>query len=431
MSRECTEEVEVAVVGGGPAGLSAAVELRRRGIAPVVVIEREPDAGGVPRHADHLGFGVRDLRRVMSGPAYARRLVEDAERHGVELRLRSQVTAWGTDGDSGAFDDPVLQITSPRGRIAMRARAVVLATGCRERPRSARLVPGSRPQGVMTTGTLQQIVHLAGDRVGRRAVVVGAEHVSFSAVETLARGGAVTVALTTEASRGQSFAAFELGARVRYGVEVRTRTRVAAIHGRPRVQSVDLLDLDTGVTETVECDTVVFTADWVPDHELSALGGLAIDPGTRGPAVDARLRTDRPGVFAVGNLLHGAEPADAAALTGRAVAQTVLAHLQGEEWPDRRVPICCEEPLRWVVPNVVSARSVGAGTTSVGMAVRAREELLAPRLEIAQAGRVLAVLRVRRVMAGRSVQLSQEWVNRVDPDDGPVVVRVRSGRPRR
>ena len=192
----------VAIVGGGPAGLAAAIELRRRGAGEVVVIERETDAGGIPRHARHQGFGARDLRRPLSGPAYARRYAEMARAAGVEVLTETMATGWASG------PEPALELTSPRGRSVLAPAAVVLATGCRERPRAARLVPGDRPGGVMTTGMLQQLVYLEGRPAGGRALIVGAEHVSFSAILTLAHGGARAVALTTEFARHQTVAAF-------------------------------------------------------------------------------------------------------------------------------------------------------------------------------------------------------------------------------
>ena len=144
----------VVIVGGGPAGLAAALALRRRDVPDVLVLERETAPGGIPRHAQHQGFGLRDLRRPLSGPSYARRYSELAAAAGVELRTETMVTGWVPGGP--------LELTGPRGREQLEPAAVVLATGCRERPRSARLVPGSRPEGVMTTGTLQQLVYLKG-----------------------------------------------------------------------------------------------------------------------------------------------------------------------------------------------------------------------------------------------------------------------------
>jgi thioredoxin reductase len=405
----------VAVVGGGPAGLAAAIELRRRGVREVVVLEREREAGGIPRHACHQGFGLRDLRRALDGPAYARRYRELAA--GVEVLTETMATGWSPAG--------ALELTSPRGRSALEPAAVVLATGCRERPRAARLVPGSRPAGVMTTGMLQQLVYLRGLPAGRRALVVGAEHVSFSAIMTLAHGGARTVALTTELPRHATLAAFRLGARLRYRVPVWTRTRVSAIRGRDRVESVELTDLYSGRTRSVACDTVVFSADWVPDHELAVMGGIELDPGTRGPAVDAALRTSRPGVFAAGNLLHGAEPADVAALSGRHAAAGVARYLADGDWPAERAPVLCEPPLGWIAPNVVVPIAAGGELPArCRFALRAHEFLRAPRVEIVQGERPVWGGRLARLMPGRSSGIPHGWTPRVEPGGGPVRVRL-------
>jgi thioredoxin reductase len=407
----------VAIIGGGPAGLAAAIALRERGVAEVVVIEREAEAGGIPRHARHQGFGLRDLRRPLSGPAYARRYAELARAAGAELLLETMVTGWAEPAESRAAAAPALELTGPGGRSTLQPAAVVLATGCRERPRSARLVPGSRPEGVMTTGMLQQLVYLQGLPAGRRALVVGAEHVSFSAIMTLAHGGARAVALTTELARHQSVAAFRLGALARYRVPLWTRTRVSAIHGRPRVEEVELTDLDSGGTRAVACDTVVFTADWIPDHELAAIANLEPDPLTRGPAVDAALRTSAPGVFAAGNLLHGAEQADVVALSGRHAAAAVARYLEDGSWPSQRVPIVCEPPLGWIAPNAISGAEAPPRDR---FALRARE-FASGRVGLTQDGRTLWSGRVGRLMPGRSARLPHEWVREVDLSGGPVV----------
>jgi thioredoxin reductase len=395
----------VIVVGGGPAGLACALELRRRGI-DVTVLEREREAGGIPRHCDHQGFGLRDLRRLRSGPSYARHYVELARRAGAEVLEETMVTGWAEDG--------ALEVTSPAGRETLRAEAVVLATGCRERPRSARLVPGSRPEGVLTTGLLQQLVQ-RGLPVGTRALVVGAEHVSFSAVLTLRQAGTTVVGMTTELPRHQSFRA----ARTLLRVPLWTQTAVAAIHGRTRVEEVELTDLAGGTTHRVACDTVVFTGDWIPDHELAAALGLELDPGTRGPQADTGLRTSRPGVFAAGNLLHGAEPADVAALSGRHAAAAAAAWLDDASWPER-VPVACNEPLQWISPNAVSRTRDAAPRDR--FLVRSSLFLPRPRLEIRQGERLLWGGHVRRLAPGRSASLPAGWLERVDPGGGRLTV---------
>jgi thioredoxin reductase len=404
----------VIVVGGGPAGLACALELRRRNV-DVLVLEREGEAGGIPRHSAHQGFGLRDLHRLMSGPSYARRYFELARRAGVRVLEETMVTGWTADGAP--------EVTSPRGREVLKASAVVLATGCRERPRSARLIPGSRPEGVLTTGMLQQLVELHGKRVGTGALVVGAEHVSFSALMTLAHGGAKVVGMVTDLPRHQSLAVFRAGAALRYRAPLWMRTEVAAIHGRPRVEEVELRDLDTGTTRPVACDTLVLTGDWIPDHELAVMAGLDLDSGTLGPRVDTGLRTSRPGFFAAGNLLHGAEPADVAALSGRHAAISVWSWLaDGGPWPEQPVPIVCRPPLQWISPNSVSGRLVSPPRRR--FAVRASTFLSRSRLEIRQGSRPLWQERVVRLVPGRSTSLSSAWITQVDPVGGPIEVQL-------
>src|SRR5262249_53595786 len=368
--------MSVVVVGGGPAGLACAIELRRRGVAEVVVLDREEHPGGIPRQCEHQGFGVRDLRRVFSGPQYAQRYIELAHAAGVEVRAGTMVTGWDASG--------ALELTAPGARERLGPDAVVLATGCRERPRAARLVPGTRAEGVLTTGTLQQLAQRELP-IGTRAVIVGAEHVSYSALLSLAHAGVAVAGMVTDLPRQQSLPFARTAAAVRYRVPLWTNTEVVDIHGWPRVAGVQLRS-GNGETRRVACDTVVFTGDWIPDHELAVLGGVDLDSsGTRGPRVDTALRTSRVGVFAAGNVVQGAEPADVAALAGRHSAAAVALWLQERDWA-AAVPVSCLAPLRWVSPNAVSTATPPPRGRFL---LRASAFLERPRIEIRQEGRVL------------------------------------------
>jgi thioredoxin reductase len=421
----------VVVVGAGPAGLSAAAELRRLGVGPVLVADREPEPGGVPRHSWHTGYGLRDLRRVMTGPAYARSLVSAALAAGADLRTGTTVTGWTTRPD-GAH---AVAMTSSAGLATVEAAAVLLATGCRERPRTARLVPGDRPAGVMTTGELQQRVYLGGERMAGRALVVGAEHVSFSAALTLAHAGADVVALVTEHERQQSYAAFRFGAAVRWRVPVWTSSAVRRIAGRGRLAGVEVADVRTGTARFVPCEVVVFTGDWIPDHELARLAGLVMDAGTRGPAVDTTLATSLAGVFAAGNLVHAAETADIAALSGRHAARHIAAVLGGAPAAGSPaasaasaaaaaagagVAVLVEPPLRWISPNVI--RTPATPPPLGRFVLRSAGFRRAGRLEVRQDGRVLARSRPARLIPERPVHLGAGWLAEVDPAGGPVRV---------
>ncbi|MEU1329168.1 FAD-dependent oxidoreductase [Streptomyces sp. NPDC005865] len=397
--------VDVLVVGAGPAGLATAAGLAASGVGEVEVVDRERQAGGVPRHCLHGGFG----RLGMTGPQYAERCVAAAVGHGAVLRTGVSVTAWAAP--------LTVDTTSPRGLERITARAVVLATGARERPRAARLVPGTRPAGVFTTGELQQAVHLHGQRVGSRAVVVGAEPVSFAALDTLRRAGVAVAALVTEHPRHQAARARALDARLRHGVPLLTDATVTELLGRGRLSGVALRHRD-GRTAQVACDTVVFTGDFVPDHELARRGGLSMDPGTRGPAVDGAFRTDARGVFAVGNVLHAAEPARAVAHEGSVAAAAVRRYLHDGDWPSTTVPLRVAAPLAWVAPNRLTEDE-----PSEGFVLRTAAFVARPALVITQDGRTLHRAGLRRpALPNRPFRISGSWTARVDARGGAVRV---------
>lgn len=418
MSEACAAgEVDALVVGGGPSGLSAACALRAAGVDRVTVLDRESEAGGVPRHCHHTGFGVRDLRRVLTGPRYARAWVERAQDAGVTVLTSSSVTGWA------AGEGLVVEVTSPRGRETVAAQAVVLATGARERPRSARLVPGDRGAGIWTTGMLQQAVYLQRLPVGRRAVVVGAEHVSFSALLTLDHAGVEVVAMVTDHERHQSFPAFSAAATLRYAVPLLRRTRLTRIVGRRRVEAVELTRTD-GAVVTVACDTVVLTGDWIPENELARRGGLLIDPGSRGPRTDTGWRTSRPGVFAVGNLVHPVLTADESAVRARDVAAGVRARLDrpgdadAPPWPVG-VALVPAPTLRWVTPQtLVGDRAPGGRITfwPNGFADTT--------VEARQGSRLLGAW-WRRLVPNRPSTIPDGWLREVDPGGPDVVLAVR------
>ena len=401
---------DVLVIGAGPAGLTAAARLASRGMR-VRVIDRDEEPGGVPRHSAHPGYGLRDLRRVMSGPAYARRLVAQARDAGAQINSHSTVTGLRPNGSGAEVD-----ITSPSGRESVTARAVVLATGCRERPRTARLVPGDRPAGIFTTGWLQRLVHLNHTSPGTRAVVVGAEHVSYSAVVTLAEAGCATVAMVTDGDSHTSFGAFDAAARLRYRFPLLTRTRVTDIHGNGRVTGMTIEHAD-GRQRRLDCDTVVFTGDWIPESDLAVSAGLWIDPATRGPSVDTGLRTSARGVFAAGNLLHPASTADVCALDGARVVDSVEAWLKRSDWPASTAPIVVESPLLWCTPD-----RVAPGDTWP-LRLQADSSVNRPRIVITQGDRELWSGRIPWIRPTRPFALPRHATARATGLE-PLAIRV-------
>jgi NADPH-dependent 2,4-dienoyl-CoA reductase/sulfur reductase-like enzyme len=404
MPDHCT----VLIVGAGPAGLAAALELRREGVRDVLVVEREDEAGGVPRLCGHIGFGLRDLHRVDTGPGYARHYREQAAAAGIEVRTSTTVTGW--TGATGVM------VTGPTGPSELEAQAVLLATGCFERSRAARLVHGRRPQGVYTTGSLQRFVYQYGQAVGRRAVVVGAETVSFSALLTLGHVHGSAVALVTEHPAHQlpflyTPAKWYL-ADLRSKIPLIPRTRVQRILGGRRVEAVELLRLESGQTEVLPCDTVIFTGAWVPESEVARLAGLGLDPATRSPRVDPSLGTTVPGVFAAGNLLRGALAADQAALEGRHAARRIAHYLADGTWPEKQLPLEAGDQVAWVSPNLVTSRTEQLPFGAI--LFQADAFCSHVQATVSQGDRVLHRQAYRKLAPNQPARLGIGWLAQVD-----------------
>lgn len=290
---------DVAIVGGGPAGIAAALALRKRGVSRVTILEREDVAGGVPRHCGHPPFGLREFHRVLSGPAYAKKLRSAAQDAGVDIQLNTTVTALQPSG--------ALAATTPTGTAEVFARRVILATGAREMPRSARLMGGDRPVGVITTGTLQHSVYIEHLKPFHRPVIIGTELVSLSAVLTCWKAGIRPVAIVETNSRPTARRPLDLFPRL-FGIPMHYGAEINEIKGRQRVEAVTLRLAD-GSTSQVACDGVLLTGCFVPEAALARLSHLAVDPGSGGPSIDQFGRCSDPVYFAAGNLLRPVETA--------------------------------------------------------------------------------------------------------------------------
>jgi thioredoxin reductase len=334
-------EPAVAIVGAGPAGLAAALALRARGVEDVTVFERKASAGGTPRHCGHATFGLREFKRLLSGPAYVRRLLATAE--GIDLRTRVTVTAISAMGE--------LQLATPEGLATCAPARVILATGIREAARPARLVPGDRPWGVVSTGMLQQLIYLAGQRPFERPLILGTELVSFSALLTLRHAGIRPLAMIEPGPRTIARRPADLVARLALGVPVRCRTTLAEICGKARVESV-VLGMPDGRREILPCDGVVITGGFVPEAALVRTSHLALDSRSGGPLIDQHWRCSDSHFYAAGNLLRPVESAGWAYREGWAAGLAVADDLQGLlPPPTRHLAVRVADPLRFTTPG--------------------------------------------------------------------------------
>jgi NADPH-dependent 2,4-dienoyl-CoA reductase/sulfur reductase-like enzyme len=349
----------VTIVGAGPAGLSAARALHRAGLRDVLVIERNPQPGGLPRFCAHPGWGMLDLGRCWTGPRYAAALVRRAE--GVEIATGT--TVLGLEPGGG------LRVSSPDGVRRVSSRAVLLATGVRETPRSVRLVSGTRPWGVTTTGAFQEMVVAGGMRPFRRPVIVGSELVAFSALLTARHAGICPVAMIEAGPRIIGRRPGDLVARFVFGVPVHLQTRLVAIEGVDRVEAV-LVEQD-GARRRLPCDGVIFTGQFVPEAALLGDGVIELDRATGGPVVDNYARCSDPNFFAAGNLLRGVEHSGAVAREGMFAAACILRALAGA-LPAAAPAMTVQAAglLRWITPQRLIA-PVGSDVRLVGRAAAA------------------------------------------------------------
>ncbi|MEI4487802.1 FAD-dependent oxidoreductase [Frigidibacter sp. MR17.14] len=329
----------IAIIGAGPAGLAAATELARRG-QDVTVLDREAEAGGIPRHCGHRPFGMREFGRVLTGPAYAARLVARARAAGVTIRCQTTVTA--------LLPGATLTLSTPDGIETLQADRVLIATGVRETSRATRLIGGTKPGGVISTGALQGLVHLSGAVPFRRPVILGTEMVAFSALLTCHHAGIRPVAMIEPSSAVTARWPAAVLPRL-MGVPLRLDRRIAAISGGRHVTGVTLTG--GGQEEEIACDGVIVTGGFRPESALIATSHLEADPRTGAPIIDQYGRCSDPAYFATGNLLHPVETAGWCWAEGRRAAQSLLASLDGRlpEGPLRHVH--AGAGLRYAIPQ--------------------------------------------------------------------------------
>ncbi len=381
------ESCDVAVIGGGPAGLAAALGARRAGAGKVLLVEREKTLGGILNQCVHDGFGLFLYKETISGPEYAERLIEDVAREPIRVATGAMVL--------DVSPERVLRINARDGYRLVEAGAVVLAMGCRERTRDMIEIPGTRPAGIFTAGSAQNLVNLRNLRIGNEAVILGSGDVGLIMARRLAFEG-IPVRGVFEILPWAS--GLERNVRqclMDFGIPLETSSTVVEIRGRDRVESVVVAKVDekfacvAGTERVIPCDTLLLSVGLIPENELSKRAGVELSPLTGGAVVDETLMTSVPGVFSCGNVLHIHDVADWASFEGFAAGESAARYAAGERPAGEIVRVTPGPEIRYALPQTVRR-----GRTGVEWSFRVRRPLRDIAVEIK--GRVSGRVYARR-----------------------------------
>jgi thioredoxin reductase len=342
---------DVVVIGGGPAGLAAALGARRAGAGDVLLIERDKRLGGILNQCIHDGFGLFLYNESITGPEYAERLIEDVVREGIRCETGAMVL--------DLSPDRLLRVNARSGYRIVRGRSVVLAMGCRERTREMIEIPGTRPAGIFTAGTAQNLVNLQNVRIGHEAVILGSGDIGLIMARRLKFEGIVVQGVFELLPWTSGLERNVRQCLIDFGIPLVLSSTVVEVKGRDRVESVVVADVDgelkpvPGSEREVRCDTLLVSVGLIPENELSKRAGVELSPLTGGAVVDETLMTSVPGVFSCGNVLHIHDVADFASHEGFEAGATAARYLRGELPGGAGLRLSPGQNIRYVLPQLV------------------------------------------------------------------------------
>jgi NADPH-dependent 2,4-dienoyl-CoA reductase/sulfur reductase-like enzyme len=367
--------VDVAVIGGGPAGLAAAIKARESGLDKVVVIERGDYLGGLLDQCIHNGFGLTYFGQDLTGPEYAQRFIEKAQDLKVEFLLNSMVVRINTDRR--------LVLSNTNGLTAISARAIVLAMGCRERTREALNISGTRPAGILTAGAAQRYVNVCGYIPGREVVILGSGDVGMIMARRLMLEGVDVKAVVEVLPYVGGLIRNEVQCLHDFNIPLLLEHTISEIHGNERVEGVTISKVDDkwnpirGTGKLVKCDTILISAGLIPENELSRMAGIELDPVTGGPLVDSSMGTSSSGIFAGGNVLHVNDLVDNVTLEAELAGLSAASYALGKRISKKRkIYLKPGANIRYVVPQTIVAGE------DVTLSLRVKEPVEKVKLEV-------------------------------------------------
>ena len=353
------KNVDLVIIGGGPAGLAAAIEARRHGVEDLLILERDSELGGILNQCIHNGFGLHTFREELTGPEYAARYIAQARALGIPYKLDTMVLDL-------AADKTVTAMNRTDGLFQLHPKAVVLAMGCRERPRGALNIPGCRPAGIFTAGTAQRLVNMEGYLPGRKVVILGSGDIGLIMARRMTLEGAQVQVVAELMPYSGGLKRNIVQCLDDYGIPLKLSHTVVDIQGKERVEGVTLARVENGrpvpgTEEHYDCDTLLLSCGLLPENELSRAAGVRLSPVTGGPAVNESLETSIPGVFAAGNVLHVHDLVDYVSEEAGAAGAHAAAYIQsaGREAQAAALPVLCRNGVRYTVPSTVRPACVG------------------------------------------------------------------------
>ncbi|SFP79781.1 Thioredoxin reductase [Caldicoprobacter faecalis] len=418
-------KADVVVIGGGPAGLAAALSCHRYGIRDIIILERDSHLGGILQQCIHNGFGLHWFGEELTGPEYAQRFIDQVEKAQIPYLLDTMVV----DIDE---DKRVYAVNPKHGPIEIQARAVILAMGCRERTRGALMIPGGRPAGVYTAGMAQRLINIEGYMPGREVVILGSGDIGLIMARRLTWEGA-NVKMVCEIMPYSTGLIRNIRQCLEdYGIPIRFKHTVIKIHGRERLEGVTVAQVDDarrpipGTEEYVPCDTLLLSVGLIPENELSQKANVQLDPVTGGPVVDEYRQTSVPGIFACGNVLHVHDLVDYVSEEAEIAGYGVWRYLNGlasqyGQHVDRRVKIETGYGIRYVVPQRI------LGEEDVELFFRSDNIYNDGVVELTDGQRLLASKKFLRIVPGQMerFKIKKQALSGIKPG-GRLLIRWRN-----
>jgi len=408
------QDVDVAVIGAGPAGMAAAIKAKEAGAKNVVIMERAEQLGGLLHQCIHNGFGLLYFKEDLSGPEYAHRFIEKVMDTGIEPLLETMVIRISNDRAVSAVSKAV-------GYINFKPRSIVLAMGCRERTRGALDIPGSRPAGILTAGTAQRFVNVEGFIPGKKIVILGSGDIGMIMARRLTLEGAKVEAVVEILPYVGGLIRNEVQCVHDFHIPMYLKHTVAQIHGEERVEAVTIARVGdnncpiAGTERKIECDTLLLSVGLIPENELSLMAGVKLDPITGGAIVDETRQTSVGGIFAGGNVLHVHDLVDNVSSESELAGQSAASFAKEEKSLERgKIALKGGRNIRYVVPHTIS----GQKDVTLYMRVNHPEEMV--RIKVGDA--MTKALRVVKPSEMLKIDLSTEQLKRLGKETKQIIV---------